>query len=408
MYSKKNNFNNKKNGSKSRSGYRRSSNSFKPKFRQVFWSVNELEKVLGQISNSNLFKKEDTYIPKHTFHTFEIGSILRSNILSKGYKQPTPIQDKTIPVIINERDVIGIANTGTGKTAAFLIPLIELVSRDRSRRVLILTPTRELALQIYQEFREFSANMGIYTAVLIGGLNIERQKRELKKNPSFVMATPGRLKDLLKQNAISLDDFSAVVLDETDRMVDIGFIHDIKYFISLMPKKRLSLFFSATVSPKVEEIIRSFVKNPVTVSVKHQETAENVEHKIVRVPRGSKKSDVLHTLLSNVEFSKVLVFGSTKRAVQKLSDELSALGHKTAAIHGNKRQNQRQLVLKQFKNDEIRVLLATDVASRGLDINDVSHVINYDMPENYDGYIHRIGRTGRADKKGVALTLVEV
>ncbi len=379
----------------------------RPKFQQKFWSVKELEQVVKQASELNKPKNADEHHSKHTFDTFEIGAALKANILAKGYKDPTPIQDRVVPVIINGHDVIGIANTGTGKTGAFLIPLIELVSRNRDRKVLILSPTRELALQTYEEFRSFSADMNIWAAILIGGSNIERQKLELKRNPSFVVATPGRLKDLLKQRAMRLDDFTHVVLDETDRMVDIGFINDIKYFISLLPEKRQSLFFSATVSRKIQEILESFVKDPVTISVKHQETAENVEQKIIKVPRGHKKIEVLSKMLMDKEFSKVLIFGRTKWSVQKLSDALALRGHKTGAIHGDKGQTLRQLVLKQFKASEINVLLATDVASRGLDIKDVSHVINFDLPDSYDDYIHRIGRTGRADKKGTALTFVE-
>ncbi|NMB69853.1 DEAD/DEAH box helicase [candidate division WWE3 bacterium] len=378
--------------------------------RQKTWPIYELEKVIQDLKKTQPFEQpeETSYIPKHQFNDFEISPKLKQNIVTKGYTSPTPIQDKTIPAIINGRDIIGIANTGTGKTAAFLIPLIERVSRDRSRKVLILTPTRELAVQIYEEFRSYSTDMRIYSAVLIGGANIERQKTELKKQPSFVIATPGRLKDLLKQKAIRISDYNTVVLDETDRMVDIGFISDIKLFISLMPKNRQSLFFSATVSPKVEEILQSFVQDPVTVSVKKQETAVNVEQKIVRVfGGGTKKLETLHQILLTEECAKVLVFGSTKWGVQKLADALVQKGHKAEAIHGNKSQAQRQLALKKFKTNEIKVLLATDVASRGLDIKDVSHVINYDMPESYEAYVHRIGRTGRADKKGIALTLVE-
>lgn len=406
MYSKRNS-NNRNNSFKSRprsGGFNRNPGN---RYRQKYWSVTELESVLENLSKRPVQDIEEIYTPKHTFETFEINKTLKRNIVSKGYTTPTPIQDKVIPIIINGRDVLGIANTGTGKTAAFLIPLIELVARDRNKKVLILSPTRELALQIYEEFRAFSKDTGIYTASIIGGANIERQKWELSKNPSFVIATPGRLKDLLKQNAIKLDKFNTVVLDETDQMVDIGFITDIKHFIELLPTKRQSLFFSATISPKVEEVLQAFVKDPVVVSVKKQDTASNVEQKIIRVPRGTGKIETLHKLLIQEEFCKVLVFGTTKHDVQKLSDALEQRGLRSGAIHGNKRQSQRQLVLKKFKNNEIQVLLATDVASRGLDIKDVSHVINYDMPENYDAYIHRIGRTGRANKKGIALTLVE-
>jgi len=371
------------------------------------WPVRELEQVVQQLNKEvATYVEEPKYVAKHSFNDFEISQKLKSNILAKGYREPTPIQDRTIPALINGRDVIGMANTGTGKTAAFLIPLIELASRNKTRKTLILTPTRELATQIYEEFRAFSQGMFLYAAVLIGGANIERQKRELSKQPSFVIATPGRLKDLLKQHAIRLGDYSAVVLDETDRMVDIGFIEDIKYFISLIPSKRQSLFFSATVSPKVETVLTAFVKDPVTVSVKKHDAAVNITQDIVRVPVGGNKIDALHKILTSEECQKAIVFGSTKWGVQKLADALQTRGHKAGAIHGNKSQNQRLAILKQFKRNEISVLLATDVASRGLDIDNVTHVINYDMPESYDAYIHRIGRTGRADKKGVALTII--
>jgi superfamily II DNA/RNA helicase len=249
--------------------------------------------------------------------------------------------------------------------------------------------------------------MNIYAAICIGGADIYRQKTELRKNPSFIIGTPGRITDLIKQRALDLSRVGNVVLDETDTMVDIGFLEDIKFFISLLPAKRQSLFFSATISPKIREVLNIFVKDPVTISVKTQETAEGIEQAIVQVGRSRNKIDVLHELLLQKEFEKVLIFVRTKWGVQKLSDELQSRGHKTGAIHGDKRQNQRQLVLKQFKRCEIKVLLATDVASRGLDIKDVSHVINYDMPESYEDYVHRIGRTGRADKKGIALTLVD-
>jgi len=206
---------------------------------------------------------------------------------------------------------------------------------------------------------------------------------------------------------LQLFQFHNVILDEADRMVDIGFIKDIKYFISLMPPIRQSLFFSATISGKVREILQAFVKNPITVSVKKQETAENIEQEIIRIPHGYNKVDKLHDLLRQPGFEKVLLFGRTKWGVQKLTEELTRRGFKAGAIHGNKRQNQRQKILDAFKDNEIQILLATDVASRGLDIPDVSHVINYDMPESYEVYIHRIGRTGRADKKGIALTFIE-
>jgi superfamily II DNA/RNA helicase len=349
---------------------------------------------------------EQIQILKHTsFGEFALDERIKKNIAYKGYQQPTPIQDGTIPAVLEGKDVIGIANTGTGKTAAFLIPLVQKVLENKQERVFILAPTRELAVQIFDELRAFNHGLGMYTALCIGGVNIQRQKQELRQHPQFVIGTPGRIKDHIKEKSLSLNQFTKVVLDEADRMVDIGFIHDIKFFISLLPKQRQSLFFSATISPKVKEILQNFVKNPTTVSVKQQDTAASVKQDIVQL-HGMKKIDKLHDLLLQPGFDKVLIFGRTKWGVQKLTEELIKRGFRAGAIHGNKSQNHRQRILQQFKNNEISILLATDVASRGLDIEDVTHVINYEMPESFDDYVHRIGRTGRANKKGVALTFV--
>lgn len=372
------------------------------------WSYFELFKVIeerNRLQPATTIKEE--YAPKHKFDDFNICPELKKNIAERNFPAPTPIQDQSIPVIIDGKDIIGIANTGTGKTAAFLIPLINKVFKDRTQKVFILAPTRELALQIFDEFRMYSKNMRMYAAVCIGGDPIYRQKKDLSFNPSFVIGTPGRVKDLIRQRALNLSTFNNVVLDETDRMVDIGFINEIKELVAMLPKQRQSLFFSATISGKVREILEAFVQNAVSVSVKKEETSENVEQKVVKVLSHEKKVDKLHDLLIQKEFEKVLVFGRTKRGVQKLADELNVRGFKAGAIHGDKRQSQRERTLNQFKRSEISVLLATDVASRGIDIKDVSHVINYDMPESYEDYVHRIGRTGRANKKGVAVTFVE-
>jgi len=234
-----------------------------------------------------------------------------------------------------------------------------------------------------------------------------RQAAELRQQVNFVIGTPGRIKDLIQDRNLFLGQFRSVVLDETDRMVDIGFITDIQYFISLLPQERQSLFFSATISGKVKEILHNFVKNPITVSVKEQDTVEQISQDIIKLEPGYNKVDKLHDILSQEGFDKVLIFGRTKWGIQKLTNELMRRGFKVGAIHGNKNQNQRQRILSAFKSDEIRILLATDVASRGLDIPDVTHVINFDMPASMEDYIHRIGRTGRANKKGVALTFVE-
>ena len=358
--------------------------------------------------NSPPAREEFTeYVIKHTFSDFQISTKLKENILQKRYDIPTPIQDQAIPFILEGRDLIGVANTGTGKTAAFLIPLIDKVFKDRNQKVIIITPTRELAFQIRNEFLDFSRNLGIYSVLCIGGTNIKRQKDDLKRNPSFVIGTPGRLEDHIRSKSLNLSNFRSIVLDEVDRMVDIGFIKDIKSIIALLPKIRQSLFFSATISGEVRGLLTDFVQNPVTVSIKTKETSENIAQSTIRIFDPGKKIDTLHELLIKKEFEKVLVFGRTKFGAQKLSDELVKRGFKADAIHGSKRQSQRIRTLERFKKSEIKILIATDVASRGLDIPNVSHVINYDLPESYEAYIHRIGRTGRADKKGVALTFVK-
>jgi ATP-dependent RNA helicase RhlE len=347
------------------------------------------------------------YTVTHQFSDFQISDSIKRNIEIKGYKIPTPIQDQTIPAILEGRDLIGMANTGTGKTAAFLIPLIEKVLKDRNQRVLIVTPTRELAAQIRDEFYSFANGLQIFSALCIGGANMWRQKEDLRRNPNFVIGTPGRLEDHIRSHSLNLAYFESVVLDEADHMVDVGFIENIRRMISMLPRQRQSLFFSATVNEKVRGILQSFVINPVTVSVNSGDITAQVKQEIVKVVSPNTKIEELHKLLIKNEFEKVLIFGRTKHGVQKLSDNLIERGFKADAIHGNKNQSQRVRILDKFKRNDIQILIATDVASRGLDIPNVSHVINYDLPESYENYIHRIGRTGRADKKGVALTFVD-
>jgi ATP-dependent RNA helicase RhlE len=342
----------------------------------------------------------------HKFSDFLIADQIKRNIAEKGYENPTPIQDQAIPYILKGRDVIGIANTGTGKTGAFLIPLINKVLNNRSQKVLVIAPTRELAVQIQDELMIFGKNMGIYSVLCIGGVGQGMQIRDLRNNHDFVIGTPGRLMDLKKQGKLHLGLYNNVVLDEVDRMMDMGFINDVRTLISGTNMNRQSLFFSATVPPKLTPLIHSFLKNPVTVSVKSTESVSAIKQDVIRM-NGRLKSDVLHDLLSTDGFDKVLVFGRTKWGMEKLSKALLARGFRVASIHGNKNQNQRQRALDQFKRNEIQVLLATDIASRGLDIEDVTHVINYDQPASMEDYIHRIGRTGRANKQGIALTFVD-
>lgn len=346
------------------------------------------------------------YVPTHQFTDFAVSDQLKENIAARGYTTPTAIQDQVIPYILQGRDVVGIANTGTGKTAAFLVPLIDKVMRDRSQNILIIVPTRELAVQIDDEFRLFSVGLHIRSALVIGGASMANQLWNLRQHPNMLISTPGRLKDFVKQGLIHLMDYKTIVLDEVDRMVDIGFIADIRYLISLLPVARQSLFFSATLPQDVTGIVQSFLRNPVMVSVKLKETAQHIDQDVIRVRNKEEKLQVLCTLLKKEESSKVLIFGRTKWNVEKLTRSLAEIGFSVGSIHGNKSQGQRMRVLAQFKENKLQILVATNVASRGLDIPDVSHVINFDEPESYDDYVHRIGRTGRAEKSGVALTFV--
>ncbi|MBI4088344.1 DEAD/DEAH box helicase [Candidatus Kaiserbacteria bacterium] len=348
----------------------------------------------------------EVYEPKNRFSDFEVDVRIKENIAKKGYETPTPIQDQSIPHIVQGRDIVGIANTGTGKTGAFLIPLLDKVVRIRSERVLIMVPTRELAVQIEEEYRGFSHGSGLQSACVVGGANIGPQIRALRSDPFFVIGTPGRLKDVMERRALDLSRFKTLVLDEADRMLDMGFINDIRAIVSRMPKGRHTLFFSATLSREIEKLIGDFLVDPIRVSVKTGDTAKTVNQDIVRL-QGKNKLDVLEDLLTKPEFDKVLIFGRTKHGVERLSKTLTAHGFKAASIHGNKTQSNRQRALGDFKKDQIRILVATDVAARGLDIPKVSHVINFDVPNSYEDYVHRIGRTGRAGQGGHALTFID-
>ncbi len=344
--------------------------------------------------------------PKNTFADFKIDERLKANISARGYTTPTPIQDKAIPHALLGSDIVGIANTGTGKTGAFLIPLINKVLAQRNDNVLIVAPTRELAIQIDAELQHFTKHLPIFSVCTVGGAPIGKQISQLRRQHNFVIGTPGRIKDLIERRYIDLSRFSTIVLDEADRMLDMGFIDDMKFLMAKMPAQRHTLFFSATLSREIEALIANFLRTPVRISVKTRDTAENVEQDVVRTG-GGVKIDVLHDLLAKPEFKKVLIFGRTKHGVEKLSNTLAERGFKTDSIHGDKNHSKRQRALKSFKENHVQILVATDVAARGLDIDNVSHVINYDLPTTYDDYVHRIGRTGRGDKSGTALTFVD-
>jgi ATP-dependent RNA helicase RhlE len=351
---------------------------------------------------------EVVYESKHKFADFPFGAELHRNISSKGYVTPSPIQDQAIPHIIEGRDVIGLANTGTGKTAAFLLPIIERQSGIMLRpSVLIIAPTRELAQQIDEQFREFARGLNLYSALIVGGVNVDRQLRDLKRRPHFIIGTPGRLKDLIERRAIQLKNMTTLVLDEADRMLDMGFLPDIRQIVGAMPEERQTLFFSATITPEIQSLVNGFLKDPATVSVRTSETSEHVEQDVIEAHDKAHKVELLTDLLGGDAYEKVLIFGETKFGVQRLSDHLTNVGIPSAAIHGNKNQAQRQRALKQFKDEKVKVLVATDVAARGLDIPNVTHVINFDTPQTYEDYVHRIGRTGRGGASGHAHTFVD-
>ena len=348
---------------------------------------------------------EEVYTPKNNFETLGLNKQLTQTILSLGITAPTPIQDQIIPEIMNGRDVIGLAETGTGKTAAFLIPLLEKTLADQNRQTLILTPTRELALQIQSEMQKLAGRFRIYSTICVGGTPIYPQIKRLKLANHFIIGTPGRVCDLIKRDALKLGGVNTVVLDEADRMLDMGFIKDVRDILSKTPKERETLFFSATMSSETERLVKDFLKNPITVSVKKKDITNSIEQDVVSFEH-HRKFEKLTSLLENPELKRVIIFGSMKHSVEKLSKELSAHGVKAESIHGNKTHGARQRALNAFKSGNARVLVATDVAARGIHVENVSHVINYDLPATFEDYVHRIGRTGRGDKRGKALTFV--
>ncbi|MBP7805054.1 MAG: DEAD/DEAH box helicase [Candidatus Pacebacteria bacterium] len=348
---------------------------------------------------------EVKYIPKHTFADFPFSEQLHKNIAKKGFIYPTPIQDQSIEHIIAGRDFFGLANTGTGKTGAFILPLIDRVFRDKKQKVLIMAPTRELAQQIQEEFRSLSFWMQIFSVSVVGGMPMGKQISEIRRGVHFVIGTPGRITDLVKQKALDLTDYENIVLDEADRMLDMGFRDDMTFILGKCAAKRQTLFFSATLSPEIRKMTEMYLKDPLFVSVVKGETSKNIDQDVVRAKKED-KLDRLHDVLIKEGSDKVLIFRETKRSVDQLEKELRERGFKVAGIHGDKRNRERMRMLDSFKKNETKILIATDVAARGLDIPNVTHVINYDIPNDYDTYVHRIGRTGRADKKGIALTFI--
>lgn len=346
------------------------------------------------------------YVPTHTFAEFDIHPVISKNLLEKEFVVPSPIQDQTIPIGLAGKDVVGIANTGTGKTAAFAIPILHQLMTSRDTYALILAPTRELASQIEEHCRSIARGSGLKGALLIGGVAMGPQLRDLRGNPRIVIGTPGRIKDHIEQGTLQLDHFNIVVLDEVDRMLDMGFINDIRHILSRTAQQKQSFFFSATLDARVKTIIEGFSVNPTHVMVKTGNTSDNVDQNIVSFRKGE-KINKLHDLLLQETVVKTLVFDDTHRSVEKLCKELQARGFDADTIHGGRSQSQRQKALKRFRDNEVKILVATDVAARGIDVADITHVVNYSAPQSYGDYVHRIGRAGRAGRLGYALTFVE-
>ncbi|MBL7894666.1 MAG: DEAD/DEAH box helicase [Bacteroidia bacterium] len=327
-----------------------------------------------------------------------------------GYTTPTPIQQQSIPAILEGRDIFGCAQTGTGKTAAFALPILQLLdsnkenNKQRSIKALILAPTRELALQISESFKDYGYNLRLSHTTVFGGVSQLAQTKALRAGVDVLIATPGRLLDLMNQGFINLNSVEHFVLDEADRMLDMGFINDMKKVIAKLPAKRQTLFFSATAAPDIMKLANTILKNPVHVAVSPvSSTATLVDQSVFYVKRENKRNLLKHVLKSN-EIEHVLVFTRTKRGADKVAKDLNNDGIKAEAIHGNKSQGARERALKGFKNRSIRVLVATDIASRGIDVDKLSHVINFEIPEVAETYVHRIGRTGRAGASGTALS----
>ncbi len=350
---------------------------------------------------------EEAYIPTHAFDDFAIENLIKENIAKKGITAPSPIQDQSIPVALAGNDIVGIANTGTGKTLAFSVPVLNRLLTDKTAKALIVAPTRELAQQIEIEMKEIAKNSGLFGAILIGGTNMSPQIRALRDDPEIVIGTPGRIKDHIQRDSLDLSEFNIVVLDEFDRMLDMGFVNDMRMILSNLADARQSFFFSATLDQKVMELVSEFANEPVTISVKSGETTDNVDQNVIFYETKADKIDKLYDLLIADESKKVLVFDETKYGVERLGKALEQRGFAAGSIHGGKTQGARTRTLNEFKKNKINVLVATDVAARGIDVSDITHVVNFAEPQTYTDYVHRIGRAGRAGKAGFALTFVE-
>jgi len=342
-----------------------------------------------------------------------IEPILRA-LKTEGYTTPTPIQEQAIPIVLRHQDLLGCAQTGTGKTAAFAIPILQLLYQDRLQhkeqktiKALILTPTRELAIQIDESFAAYGRHTGLKHLVVFGGVSQNPQTEALRRGVDILVATPGRLLDLMNQRFVHLEHIKMLVLDEADRMLDMGFVHDVKKIIAKVPVKRQTLFFSATMPNEIQNLANTILTNPEKVEVTPvSSTADTIQQELYYVEKNDKRSLLAH-ILKDKNIKTALVFTRTKHGADKVVKDLVKIGITAEAIHGNKSQNARQRALTNFKNRTTRVLIATDIAARGIDIDDLTHVINYEIPNIPETYVHRIGRTGRAGASGIALTFCD-
>ncbi|HZH75997.1 MAG TPA: DEAD/DEAH box helicase, partial [Archangium sp.] len=351
-----------------------------------------------------------------TFDDLKLAETLLRAVKAEGYTTPTPIQQQAIPHVLAGKDVLGCAQTGTGKTAAFTLPILQRLTegrppppaRGRPIRALVLSPTRELAAQIGESVRAYGRHTGITSAVIFGGVGQNAQEQSLKHGVDVLVATPGRLLDLMQQGFVTYKSLEVFVLDEADRMLDMGFIHDVKRIIAALPKKRQTLFFSATMPPEIQGLANSILTNPVRVEVAPvATTAETIDQRLYFVEKEQKRGLLVHLLQSDRSIERVLVFTRTKHGANRVAKQLETAGIGAAPIHGNKSQNARERALADFKSGACRVLVATDIAARGIDIDGITHVINFDLPNVPETYVHRIGRTGRAGAAGIALSFCD-
>ncbi|HEO99732.1 MAG: DEAD/DEAH box helicase [Campylobacterales bacterium] len=347
-----------------------------------------------------------------SFSTLGLSQPLLKAIQETGYTEPTPIQAQAIPLIIQKRDVLAAAQTGTGKTAGFTLPLLEVLSQSKPNmnkyqiRALVLTPTRELAIQVHESVKNYGKHLPYRTAVIYGGVGINPQLAAIRKGVDIVIATPGRLLDIAGQKGIDFSKLECLILDEADRMLDMGFINDIKRLMKLMPEKRQTLLFSATFSPEIKKLASSLLKEPALVEVARENSTGEQIAQVVHYVDKHRKRELLSQLIKTKKWEQVLVFTRTKHGANKLTKQLEESGIKAAAIHGNKSQGARTKALASFKAKEIQVLVATDIAARGIDIDQLPHVVNFELPNVPEDYVHRIGRTGRAGNVGEAVSLV--